>query len=102
MSTPEEDTLQLNCGHMRLVQLILRISERDPALTSLQLVRLVPEHLSVGVVCAHGVEAVVTKLDGKCADEDEEEHDQRPLASSCGHVEVLKHQHRACARRVKV
>lgn len=34
----------------------------------------------------------MTELDGKSAEEDEEEHDQRPLTLSCLHVEALRHE----------
>lgn len=63
----------------------------------LQLVLLVPAHLRVcfwraRVVRAHRVEAAVTKLNSKSGEEGKEEHDQRPLASSCVHVEALSNQ----------
>lgn len=43
-------------------------------------------------VRALDAEAAVTKLDGKSADEGEEEHDQSPLASWRLHEEALRHQ----------
>lgn len=55
-------------------------------------------HWSPGVVCAHCAEAAVPKLDGKSADEEEEEHDQRPLTLSRLSVEALSHQGEVCVR----
>lgn len=43
-------------------------------------------------VCAQNTEAAVTKLDGKSADEDEQHHDECPLASTCMHMKALRHQ----------
>lgn len=43
----------------------------------------------------------MTKLDGKTAEEDEEEHDQRPLGLSCLHVEAHGHEGEVCSRWVK-
>lgn len=64
-----------------------------------------PERLRDASRCADGasmvfraldVEAVVTELGGERAEEGEEEHDQRPLTSSCVHVETLRHQREVC------
>ena len=52
--------------------------------------------------CTHDVKAVVTKLNAESAEEDEEEHDQRPLALSGLHVEALSHQGEICSRELRV
>lgn len=52
-------------------------------------------------VCAQNTEAAVTKLDGKSADEDEQHHDECPLASTCMHMKALRHQGEVCVDGVK-
>lgn len=77
------------------------------SVTSLQFFHTGPGHVREGFCCVDGissvfsalhVEAIVTEFDCKSAEEDEEEHDEHPLASSCVHVEPLRHQGEVCSR----
>lgn len=83
----------------------------DQRTTSLQLVRLRPGQFrevfwcadgTCRGFCAHHVEAIVTELGGKSAEEDEKEHYERPLAASCRHGDVLRQQKGVYTRWVKV
>ena len=60
-----------------------------------------PPEGAPGVVGARHVETAMAELHGESGEEDEEEHDQHPLAAGCLHVEALGHQGEICARRVK-
>lgn len=53
-------------------------------------------------VSASHVEAIVLEVDGKSAEEEEEEHDEWPLAAGCRQGDVLRQQEGVCSSWVKV
>lgn len=84
-------------------EVVIRFSSKP--IKSLQVVLLGPGHFreefwradgTLWVFCAQDVEAIKPELHSKSAEEDEEEHDQGPLTSSCRHEDVLRKQEGVC------